>query len=67
MYHSLQDIKDAADEASKDLAKHEKQQIGLEERKKHASGKTKKLKKTIQDVRTSLIPVHLPNFIFAAG
>jgi structural maintenance of chromosome 4 len=46
-----QEIKEAAAEAVKDLAKHEKQQVGLEERLKHSSSKAKKLKKSIQDVR----------------
>ncbi|KZV88820.1 RecF/RecN/SMC protein [Exidia glandulosa HHB12029] len=33
----------------KNLGVHEKQEVGLEERKKHAAGKAKKLKKSIQD------------------
>ena len=60
----MQEIKDAANEAIKDLAKHEKQQIGLEERKKHASGKTKKLKKSIQDVRTYPYMSSLKSYFF---
>ena len=35
----------------KDLAKREKDQVGLEERRKHAKTKLKKLKKSIADVR----------------
>lgn len=34
----------------KELAVHEKQQVNLEERKKHAKTKEKKLKKSLQDV-----------------
>ena len=34
----------------KDLALNEKKQVGLEERRKHANGKMKKLKKSSQDV-----------------
>jgi hypothetical protein len=35
----------------KDLAAREKQAVGLEERRKHANGKAKKLKKAHADVR----------------
>ena len=45
-----QEVKAAAAEAVKDLAAHEKQQAGLEERSKHAKSKAKKLKKSLQDV-----------------
>ena len=38
-------------EAIKDLAKEEKKQVSLEEKIKHAKTKTKKLKKTISEVR----------------
>jgi len=34
----------------KNLGAHEKEQVGLEERKKHAQGKAKKLEKSIKDV-----------------
>lgn len=43
-------MKAAAAEATKDLALHEKKQVGLEERSKHAKSKAKKLKKSVQDV-----------------
>jgi structural maintenance of chromosome 4 len=36
--------------AMKDLAANEKQQVSLEERRKHANSKGKKLKKSLQDV-----------------
>jgi hypothetical protein len=39
-----------AAEAVKDLAAREKQEVGLQERRKHAAGKAKKLKKSIQNV-----------------
>jgi structural maintenance of chromosome 4 len=38
-------------DVSKDLAKEEKKQVSLEEKVKHAKTKTKKLKKTISEVR----------------
>jgi len=38
-------------EAIKDLAKEERKQVSLEEKVKHAKTKTKKLKKTIAEVR----------------
>lgn len=38
-------------DVSKDLAKEEKKQVSLEEKTKHAKTKTKKLKKTISEVR----------------
>ncbi|KAL6304841.1 RecF/RecN/SMC [Sparassis latifolia] len=46
---AYEEVKAAAAEAVKDLAVHEKQQVSLEERRKHANGKAKKLKKTMQD------------------
>ncbi|PFH48128.1 hypothetical protein AMATHDRAFT_150602 [Amanita thiersii Skay4041] len=39
----------AATEGVRDLANHEKKEINLQERKKHASSKAKKLKKTLQE------------------
>ncbi|TDL18278.1 hypothetical protein BD410DRAFT_880869 [Rickenella mellea] len=48
---AYKEVKAAAAEAFKDLAVHEKQQVNLEERKKHANGKGKKLKKkSVQEV-----------------
>lgn len=38
-------------EVSKDLAKEEKRQVSLVEKVKHAKTKTKKLKKTVSEVR----------------
>lgn len=32
------------------MAVYEKQEVGLEEKRKHANGKAKKLKKSLQDV-----------------
>ncbi|TDL26418.1 hypothetical protein BD410DRAFT_783474 [Rickenella mellea] len=46
---AYEEVKAAAAEAVKDLAVHEKQQVNLEERKKHANGKGKKLKKSVQE------------------
>jgi hypothetical protein len=43
-------VKAAAEEAAKDNAAHEKQSVSLEERRKHASAKAKKLKKALADV-----------------
>ena len=34
----------------KDLATHEKQEVGLEEKRKHVNAKAKKLKKSLQEV-----------------
>ena len=44
-----QEVKVAAAAAMKDLASHEKKQVSLEERRKHANTKAKKLKKTLQE------------------
>jgi hypothetical protein len=33
------------------MASYEKQEVGLEEKRKHANGKAKKLKKSLQDVK----------------
>ena len=55
----------AAAEAVKDLAVHEKQEVGLEERRKHASSKAKKLKKSLQDVRLLSLIVSVSFFSFA--
>jgi structural maintenance of chromosome 4 len=49
-----QEVKAAAEEAAKDKAAREKQSVGLEERRKHASAKAKKLKKALADVSLSL-------------
>ena len=47
-------MKSAASEATKELAVCEKQQVDLEERRKHASTKANKLKKSLKEV--SLVP-----------
>lgn len=47
---AYEEVKVAGAEAVKDLAVHEKQQVNLEERKKHATTKAKKLKKTLNEV-----------------
>lgn len=53
--HTLQqEVQKAAAEAVKDLAAREKTQISLEEKRKHANTKAKKLKKAIHDVRLLL-------------
>ncbi|KAG6333811.1 hypothetical protein ID866_5281 [Astraeus odoratus] len=46
---AYEEVKAAAEEAVKDQADHEKQAVGLEERRKHANSKAKKLKKALQD------------------
>ncbi|KZT73247.1 hypothetical protein DAEQUDRAFT_703578 [Daedalea quercina L-15889] len=46
---AYEEVKAAAAEATKDLAAHEKRQVGLDERRKHASSKAKKLKKSLQE------------------
>lgn len=45
------------------MAKHEKQQVGLEERRKHASSKVKKLKKSIQEVFFSHVLLHHSKYL----
>ncbi|KAI5119782.1 hypothetical protein M0805_009253 [Coniferiporia weirii] len=50
---AYEEVKAAAAEAMKDLAVHEKQQVNLEERRKHANTKAKKLKKSSQDDQKS--------------
>ncbi|ETW86671.1 hypothetical protein HETIRDRAFT_58645 [Heterobasidion irregulare TC 32-1] len=46
---AYEEVKAAAAEAVKDLAVHEKQAVGLEEKRKHATGKAKKLKKSLHE------------------
>ena len=46
----MQEIKAAAAEALKEMGAYEKQEVGLEEKRKHANSKAKKLKKSLQDV-----------------
>lgn len=48
----------AAAAALQDLTAREKDQVGLEERRKHAKTRTKKSEKSLADVSTTLIPVH---------
>jgi hypothetical protein len=47
----MQEVKAAAAEALKEMATYEKQEVGLEEKRKHANSKAKKLKKSLQDVK----------------
>jgi len=47
----LQEVQAAAAAALKDLAQFERQEIGLQEKRKHTGGRVKKLKKSIVDVR----------------
>lgn len=51
----MQEVKAAAAEALKEMAVYEKQEVGLEEKRKHANSKAKKLKKSLQDVKRSEI------------
>ncbi|KAI9511860.1 RecF/RecN/SMC N terminal domain-containing protein [Russula earlei] len=46
---AYEEVKAAAAEALKEMAVYEKQEVGLEEKRKHANGKAKKLKKSLQD------------------
>ena len=48
---TYKELKAMVAEVGKDLAKEEKKQVSLEERVKHAKTKTKKLKKTVSEVR----------------
>ncbi|KAL0952089.1 hypothetical protein HGRIS_008725 [Hohenbuehelia grisea] len=50
---AYEEIREAAAAALKDLAAHEKQEVGLNERRKHATSKAKKLKKSVQDDRAA--------------
>ncbi|KAG5643297.1 hypothetical protein DXG03_001224 [Asterophora parasitica] len=43
------EVKSAATEALTELARAEKEEVGLQERRKHAANKAKKLKKSLQD------------------
>ncbi|KAF8167274.1 RecF/RecN/SMC [Crassisporium funariophilum] len=47
------EVKAAAAEAVKDLAATERKEIGLNERRKHAAGRAKKLKKSVQEDTSS--------------
>jgi structural maintenance of chromosome 4 len=51
----MQEVEAAAAEALKEMAAYEKQEVGLEEKRKHANSKAKKLKKSLQDVKRSEI------------
>lgn len=51
----IQEVKAAAAEALKEMATYEKQEVGLEEKRKHANSKAKKLKKSLQDVKFSVL------------
>ncbi|KAF8844243.1 RecF/RecN/SMC protein [Paxillus ammoniavirescens] len=46
---AYEEVKTAAEAAAKDQAAHTKQALGLDERRKHASTKAKKIKKTLQE------------------
>ncbi|OAX33539.1 hypothetical protein K503DRAFT_869495 [Rhizopogon vinicolor AM-OR11-026] len=46
---AYEEVKAAAEEAATDQSAREKQSVGLEERRKHASAKAKKLKKALAD------------------
>jgi structural maintenance of chromosome 4 len=52
----IQEVQAAAAEALKEMLAYEKQEVGLEEKRKHANGKAKKLKKLLQDVCFSSAP-----------
>ena len=46
----MQEVKKFAQDAAKDLSKAEKDQVNLEERRKHANTKAKKLQKSVTTV-----------------
>ncbi|KAF9443745.1 hypothetical protein P691DRAFT_712872 [Macrolepiota fuliginosa MF-IS2] len=46
---AYKEVKEAAEEASQELTKKEKQEVQLQEKLKHANGKAKKLKKQLQE------------------
>ncbi|KAI0275213.1 RecF/RecN/SMC N terminal domain-containing protein [Gloeopeniophorella convolvens] len=46
---AYEEVKTAVAEALKEMAVYEKQEVGLEEKRKHANGKAKKLRKSLQD------------------
>ena len=46
----------AAAEVAKELAAQERREIGLQEKRKHAAGRAKKLKKSVQEVISSPFP-----------
>jgi hypothetical protein len=50
-------VQTAAEAALKDLVAKEKEEVGLQERKKHATTKAKKLKKSLTDVSRFRRPV----------
>jgi hypothetical protein len=56
---AVQEVKAAAAEALKEMAAYEKQEVGLEEKRKHANSKAKKLKKSLHDVWISALHVRL--------
>jgi len=47
---AYEEVKRHAGDVMKTLQAREKEEVGLQERKKHAIGKAKKLKKSLQDV-----------------
>lgn len=55
MVEPSQEVKSAAAAALKELALNEKQQVSLEEKRKHAKTKLKKLQKTVADVRVIIL------------
>lgn len=50
---AYQEVKEAAEEANKELTGKEKQEVQLQEKLKHANGKTKKLKKQLTEDKNS--------------
>lgn len=51
----VQEIKQTSDELIRLLAGHEKEEVGLIEKKKHSAGKGKKLKKALQEVGSKIL------------
>lgn len=51
----LQVVRKETAKLTKDLAAHEKEEVKLQEKKKHAVSKQKKLKKSITDVRRTQV------------
>ena len=55
-------MRTAAEAAVKELAGKEKEEVGLQERKKHATTKAKKLKKSLTDVSNSYSLISVIDF-----
>ena len=58
----FQEVQAAAALAVKDLAANERQEIALQERRKHADGKAKKYRKSLKEVSFFFELFHCPKF-----